>query len=302
MARLQTRSPNGGAALGAAGKATWSTDELDGRSVHAITMVLGGTAFTKAMISAIQLKVGGKVLFDSITGPQLDQMNLWDTGAQEDAAHLTWWFGEPGAANYYGKHVGDLDLSVIKGKGNSKAQLELNVTYAGATAPTLSILADAYLPKGLNAAFEGGEGAQVKTLQYTQIVTGGAVTLNQQIVNIGQHADAAVYGEYWFHDGKMTSLQIYKDSQLLLDNISQTDNDTYNSIFLHTAVANLYVWSPIVQRAVGAAADSLKGQHTPDGAINPNPTAAAIYKHLLTSNAATTINIFTKVLVPYAKL
>src|SRR5689334_14327650 len=136
MPLLSTKSVSPASLANNGPKATWTSDELDGYSVHDLQFVLGGT-FTKAMISAIQIKVAGKIILDGVTGTQLDNMNDWDTNVADGAANLYWHFGDPMATSYYDKHVGDLDLSVVKDKAGGKANMEVTVTYTGATSPTL---------------------------------------------------------------------------------------------------------------------------------------------------------------------
>jgi hypothetical protein len=299
---LQTSRPVTPAALANAGKATWTTDEFDGLSIHCLQLVLGGTAFTKAMITNIQLKIGGKVVIDSLTGTQLDQMNFWETNIQDGATYLHINFGSPSASNYYGKHSGDLDLSVIKGPKGTKANLELNITYAGATAPTLKVNVDVELPKSTNKNFGGGEGALVGLFQHTGLTPANAQNKAAQIINFAQYAKSGIISTFWFHTGHMDSLQVYKDSAVLWDDISVADMNGYNARYNHPAINNVYVWSPTLQHAIGKFEKSQKGAHTPSGAINTAPEALANFKWLLTTDAADTIDVVIKSLVPFSEI
>jgi hypothetical protein len=108
---------------------------LFGSTLENITLVLGGT-FTKSMITSIQLKANGKVIWET-TGSALDTINSYK--AQPTAATVLMMdFMEVKARTVNGFQSGAMDLSM-----DSKiTQLRLEVTISGATAPTLEGFAE----------------------------------------------------------------------------------------------------------------------------------------------------------------
>lgn len=104
---------------------------LFGSTLESIWLELGGTSFTKSMITAIQLKANGKVIWDT-TGPAVDTINSYRNAAT-GASILLLDFMEPNARTVNGFQSGAMDLSLASGV----TQLRLEVTITGATAPTL---------------------------------------------------------------------------------------------------------------------------------------------------------------------
>jgi hypothetical protein len=104
---------------------------LFGSTLENIVLVLGGT-FTKSMITSIQLKANGKVIWDS-TGSVIDLINTYK-GQPTAATVLMLDFMEVKARTVNGFQSGAMDLSAASGI----TQLRLEVTISGATSPTLS--------------------------------------------------------------------------------------------------------------------------------------------------------------------
>ncbi len=98
-------------------------------TLNRILLRLGGTAFTKAMITDIKIKLGVRTVYN-ITGPLLDAINKYK-GLYDDAAHLTIDFNERDATTLPGKEIGGYDLSKLD-------DMTLEITITGATAPTLA--------------------------------------------------------------------------------------------------------------------------------------------------------------------
>lgn len=105
---------------------------LFGSTMEAIYLQLGGATFTKSMITGIQLKANGKVIWDS-TGLTQDLINSY-RGNPTAATVLLLDFMEVRARTVNGFQSGGMDLS----KASGITQLRLEITIAGATAPTLS--------------------------------------------------------------------------------------------------------------------------------------------------------------------
>jgi len=101
-----------------------------GRTIERITMVLGGTTFNETHMTSIKLRANGKVIID-VTGTELKKINAF-RGIVSSAGFLTLDFTEIFGRDRLDQVVGGFDTS----KGI--AQLSLEVSIAGATAPTLN--------------------------------------------------------------------------------------------------------------------------------------------------------------------
>jgi len=100
-----------------------------GRTIERIIFKLGGTAFTKAMMTLIKVKANGKTFFEG-SGSQIDKLMAY-RGIAASAAYLVLDFTEIMGRDKFDQMVGAFDTS--KGIAN----ITIEVTIAGATAPTL---------------------------------------------------------------------------------------------------------------------------------------------------------------------
>lgn len=100
-----------------------------GRTIERITLGMGGTIFTVAMITNIKLRANGKVIID-LSGTELSRINAY-RGIVSSTNFLTLDFTEIFGRDRMDQVIGGFDTS----KGI--AQLSMEVTIAGATAPTL---------------------------------------------------------------------------------------------------------------------------------------------------------------------
>ena len=122
-----------------AGIAISDLSNLFGYTVERLILQLGGTALTKAMLTGLQLKANGKVIFDS-TGVATDAREQY-RGITANANFLTIDFLELKARSKLGLMGGAIDTTLgIK-------NLRLEVTIAGATAPTLAGWAEVSIPQ-----------------------------------------------------------------------------------------------------------------------------------------------------------
>lgn len=268
----------------ATGIATLATGELAGQGLHALHFVLGGTAFTKAMIPNIEIKVGSRTLVDySMSATQLDNINTW-RGAPSDATHLSVYFGSPEMHDFHDKHVTDLDLSVLRNKDGTPATLAIRVSIAGATAPTLECYAETLAPKSaMQGAFDPKEITICKAWIPTVLAPPGAVTRANYAVGLGKEG-SAVLNEFWFN-AHMTSLLVSKNGVTLLDDVATADLADFYSERDRTTVAGMYAWSPTVEGFAGLAERTLMN----DG------KSAYPWQHRATTNAADTLTVYSEI-------
>jgi len=104
-----------------------------GLTYEKITFVQGGTAFTRAQMTNIEVKVNGKSIQSYLDGTELDEINDY-YGRADTANYLTLHFNRP--------ELRDLVQSRLTALGTADVQtltVELDIT--GATAPTLKAFA-----------------------------------------------------------------------------------------------------------------------------------------------------------------
>ena len=112
----------------ASGVAVCDLNKLLGTVLEKLTLTLGGTTFTKAMTTKIELKANGKTIFET-DGSKLDASNLYNGGAA-DATILKMDFMDRKAVTVNARQAGAIDLSA----GSGISTLRLEVTTSGATA------------------------------------------------------------------------------------------------------------------------------------------------------------------------
>lgn len=96
----------------ASGVAVCDMNKFLGTVLEKLTFTLGGT-FTKSMITLIQLKANGKVLFET-DGSKLDASNLYNGGAS-DVTILKLDFMDRKALTVNARQAGAIDLSAGSG-------------------------------------------------------------------------------------------------------------------------------------------------------------------------------------------
>lgn len=167
----------------ASGVAICDLRSVFGYAVERIILQLGGGALTKAMLTSIQLKANGKVIFDS-TGSATDS-RMQFRGITANAAFLTIDFLELKARTKLGLMGGALDTTI------GVKDLRLEVTIAGATTPTLVGYAEVSLPQ------TGPEYANLRPLiarihRVTQTI-GAAGTFPLQVPHLDPNAGGSLF-------------------------------------------------------------------------------------------------------------
>ena len=130
----------------ASGIAQCDLRNLLGYTINRLTLRLGGGALTKAMLTLIQLKANGKVIWES-TGSRTDTRMQY-RGITASAAFLTLDFCEIKAKTRAAMLAGAIDTTI------GIRDLRLEVTIAGATTPTLDGIAEVTDPQ-LQAGMAG---------------------------------------------------------------------------------------------------------------------------------------------------
>lgn len=138
MNKQMILDPFGGVA--ASGVAVSDMNKFLGSVLEKITLILGGGAFTRSMITLIELKANGKPIFQT-TGANIDLINCYQ-GMTSVATVCKLDFMDRRAVTPNARQAGAIDLSAQSGI----TSLRLEVTIAGATTPTLAGFCDVSPP------------------------------------------------------------------------------------------------------------------------------------------------------------
>lgn len=181
-----------------------------GRTLEKITLKLGGTSFTKAMITALKVRANGKVIIDT-TGTILDKLNAY-RGVAQDAAYLEIFFADFSKMSEFDRQVSSFDTSI------GIANITIEATITGATAPTLAMkLIESGSQKDRNGAAAPFAPLVRKYLSYPwQMATGGTLPFT---VPFGPQNGAIIERLHVVHTGNMTGATVKQDSLVILENV-----------------------------------------------------------------------------------
>jgi hypothetical protein len=220
----------------ASGVAICDLRSLFGYSIERITLALGGGAFTKAMITAVQLKANGKVILDS-TGAALDARMQY-RGVTANAAFLTIDFLELKARSKNGLIGGVLDTTLgIK-------DLRLEVTIAGATTPTLTGFAEISTPQ------TAPEYAYIRPLiarvhRLTQNI-GGAGTFPLVVPHMDPNSGGSVFKRIAIFSSNITGARVERNGIREWDFPVAAQNSFNQTEYGRTTQAGLFVMDFVV--------------------------------------------------------
>jgi hypothetical protein len=199
-----------------------------GMTYNRIFLILGGGAFTKAMLTDFKVKLNGTVISNT-TGAKLDTVNTY-RGLGVTATVLVLDFTEPKAKTYPEQYVGDINTA----KGVSSLNLE--VTIAGATTPSLDSYSELGRPQEL--------GVIAKLLSFTQaFAAAGKIPI--KLIDIANKG-AIVKRVHFTHTGAITALEVKKNGIVIFDNIPTAVNTAHQLDYGHVAQANCYTYDPCV--------------------------------------------------------
>ncbi len=217
-----------------------------GRTVENLRLRLGGTTFTKAMISGIKIKANGKVIVEG-TGSDIDKINAY-RGHVADAAFLDLFFADYQLNNELDRMVGAFDTSV----GISNITSE--ITIAGATAPTLSpILIESAAQKASTGEAAPFAPLISKLLRYPfNIATGGRLPVN---VPFGPQSGSIIKRLHVFHGGNMTGATVKEDGLVVHESV-KAENEYEQKRFGRVPQANVYTLDFVADGDIRKALDT----------------------------------------------
>lgn len=221
-----------------------------GMTYERIVLVLGGTTFTKAMITDLKVKLNGRVIVQT-TGSRLDALNKYK-GIFDAAGFLTIDFTEVKARDEVGQSLGAVPTS------QGVASLTIEVTITGATAPTLESYSLLSGPRQL--------GVIHKMLHYpANFSAGGKFPI---VLPFGKNG-GAIIKRVAFYSTVMTGLEVKKNGLVFHDSVTAI-NEFIQKEYGRVPQSNLYVYDAIVdgnssQMLVTADATSMEWNVTLSG-------------------------------------
>lgn len=182
-----------------------------GKTLENLRLKLGGTALTKAMLTAYKLKANGKVFVDT-NGSDLDKINAY-RGEATNADFLDVQFADYSMLSELDRMVGAFDTSI----GISNITSE--ITIAGATAPVITpILIESGAQKDRVGNAAPFAPLISKLLQYPfNISTGGRLPFNMPV---GAQSGSIVKRVHVFHGGNMTGATVKLDGIVVHESIA----------------------------------------------------------------------------------
>lgn len=217
-----------------------------GRTLENLRLRLGGTTFTKAMITNVEIKANGRTIVEG-TGSQIDSINAY-RGVAQAAAFLELQFADYSLNNEFDRMVGAFDTSL----GISNITTE--ITIAGATAPTL-------LPIVIESAAQKDRSGQAapfaplisKLLRYPfSIANGGRLAMS---VPFGPQSGSIIKRLHVFHGGQMTGATIKVDG-LVIHESAAAENRHEQTQHGRVPQANCYTIDFVVDGDIRKALDT----------------------------------------------
>lgn len=267
---LQNVAPNG--------RAVVSSKLVLGNVIERVYLVLGGGAFTKALINAIRVRINGKVVFGDISGAYLDLIQRY-TLLNNNAAYLTIDFTEPTARSIQGQLMGAINTNMA---GVTDFAIEVDI--GAATTPTLDAWVQLRAPSSVSPAngFDPNLAPVIRALIPTTLpVTAAAET--QFDVNYGSGGNSLIK-RIFVMSSILTSVRIKRDSLDVFEAVNAALNSYMQLDYGRVAQANMYVWDPLVDGNQSDAYPTRRPDGTPSN-----------YQFLFTASGAGSHQLFTDV-------
>jgi hypothetical protein len=209
--------------------------KLLGTVLEKLTLTLGGT-FTKAMITLIQLKANGKVIYET-NGTNLDASNLYN-GSTADVTVLKIDFMDRKAVTANARQAGTFDLSI----GSGIKSLRLEVTIAGAIGPTLVGFADVSPPT--NDPAEAGIRPLIARRTRASYVVGAAGTFALPVPHLDPAGGGSAYRRIYYYSANMTALKTMREG-VVEHELTKLQNEAAQKDNFKVPQANLVVFDPV---------------------------------------------------------
>lgn len=216
------------------GLATCDLSNLLGYTIERVILQLGGT-FTKSMVTSIQLKANGKIIWDS-TGPRTDTRNQY-RGITANASFLTLDFAEIRAKTELGQNLGCMDTT----QGISNLKLEIQIS--GATAPVLAGFAEVNAPQ-LDPAQVATRGL-ISKIHSSTVTIGAAGTFSLSVPHLSPQDGGSLLKRIAVFSSNMTGMLIKKNGIVIEDSL-KAFNDFNQGEYRKVPQSGLYMVDFIV--------------------------------------------------------
>lgn len=263
----------------ATGVAIGDLNKLLGTVLEKITLTLGGGAFTRSMITLMQLKANGKVIWET-DAAKLESSNLYN-GGTTDVTLVKIDFMDRKAITANARQAGAFDLSA----GSGIRSLRLEVTTSGATTPTLVGFADVSPPTDDPA--EAGIRALIARRARATYVVGAAATFALPIPHLDPSSGGSVYRRIYLYSANCTAIKTVREG-VVEHELTKAQNEAAQKDNFKTPQSNLIVFDPVQD---GQMAGRLWDTRPAVGV-----RSAQFYA---TFSAGETITIETEELLPY---
>lgn len=197
-----------------------------GMSYNRILLQLGGTSFTKSMITDIKVRLNGKVIVNN-TGTRMSLINDYRKRAN-GATFLMIDFCEPDAKAMAEQFIGNINTA------QGVSSLTLEITIAGATAPTLDSWSELGPPAPL--------GVLAKQIIFTNSFS-GAAKYGFKIIDVANRG-AILKRVHFNHTGNVTNLEVKKNGIVIFDNVPTATNSFWQLDYNKVTQTNLYTFDP----------------------------------------------------------
>lgn len=239
----------------ATGRAVCSSTLVLGNVIERIYLVLSGGAFTKAMITAVRVKLNGKVIFGDVSGTILDLIQRYSL-LNNTTGYLTIDFTEPVARSIQGQLMGAIN-TVAAGVTDFTVEVDIS----GATTPALDAWVQLRAPSSMSP--ENGFNPALAPLLRALIpttLTPTAANEAQFNVNIGSGGTSLIKRLY-ISSTILTSLRVKRDSLDIFETVANALNTYIELDYGRVAQTNMYVYDPLMD---GNQSDAIPTRR-PDG-------------------------------------
>lgn len=226
--------------VGANQRAVLSSQLVLGNVIERVYLQLGGGSFTKAMITAVRVRLNGKVIFGDISGTNLDLCQRYLL-LNNTANFLTIDFTEPVARSIQGQLMGAINTNAA---GVTDFTIEVDI--GAATTPTLAAWVQLRAPSSM--APERGFDPSLAPILRALIPTTIPVTAAGEIqasVNYGSGGSSLIKRLFIF-SSILTSFRIKRDALDVFEVVAPALNTYIELDYGRVAQAGLYVWDPLM--------------------------------------------------------
>jgi hypothetical protein len=227
----------------ASGIAICDLNNLLGSTLECLNLTLGGTTFTKAMVTLIQLKANGKVIYET-DGSKLDAAEAYKNYATLTSTILHMNLMEQKAKTVNAFQSGAIDLSPASGI----TSLRLEVTSSGATAPTLA--GNAELSPAIPVRGEEAIRFLIGRKHRVSQTIGAAGTFALQVPHLDPSGGGSVYKRILVYSANATAMKVQREGVTEFD-ITTTDLAAIQKKAGRSPQSNLMVFDPVLDGVQG---------------------------------------------------